>query len=40
LGMSTAHFVIHRNRPYEAVSSLMVVPVENGLALSYSAAFH
>jgi hypothetical protein len=39
LGMTTARFVMNRNRPYES-SSLMVVPLDKGLLLSYSASFH
>ena len=40
LGISTAHFVVNRNRPHYSASSLMVLPVDKGLLLSYSASFH
>ena len=45
LGMSTAHFVVNRNRPYDSSSSsssssLTVLPIDNGVALNYSVSFH
>lgn len=40
LGISTAHFVVNRNKPYESDSSLTVLPIDNGVMLSYSLSFH
>jgi len=39
LGMSTARFVVNRNRAYGNEASIMVVPVDRGMLLSYSASF-
>jgi len=39
LGMSSARFVVNRNRPYDNLSALMVLPIDRGMLLSYSASF-
>ena len=40
LGMATARFVLNRHTPGSEYSSLMLVPADGGVMLSYSAAFH
>lgn len=40
LGMATARFVLNRNHPDAAQSSLLLLPAEGGVMLSYAAAFH
>jgi len=40
LGISTANFVVNRNRPHYSASTFSVLPIDGGLALNYSASFH
>jgi membrane-associated phospholipid phosphatase len=39
LGIATARFVLNQHRPGTAYSSLLLVPAEGGLMLSYNASF-
>jgi len=40
LGYSTAQFVLNRNKPTSNYSSLMLMPTDNGIMLSYAVALH
>ena len=40
LGISTANFVVNRNRPHYSASTFSVLSIDGGLALNYSTSFH
>jgi membrane-associated phospholipid phosphatase len=40
LGYSTARFVLNRNKPAGSSASLLLMPMDNGIMLSYAVALH